>query len=175
MHLSDCPRLVGLRLKYTVNNAAMMDDWHSCNINIELHYNVHMSKYIHVLLHVLGSQWSIPELSVSWLNIIVFAYISTVFQNGFLDTQWLQDKAKTKDEFLSNKEAFLSTRSRLSSCRRQLDKLTNDRSTRHEYVLNKEVYIFKKYIKSFLAHQCELHGGLWSCVTFCLSVCASRL
>ena len=34
-----------------------------------------------------------------------------------------------KDEFLSDKEAFLLTRSRQSSCRRQLDKPTNDGST----------------------------------------------
>ncbi len=46
-----------------------------------------------------------------------------------MDTQWLKDKSKTKDEFLSDKEAFLSTRSRQSLCRQQLDKPTNDGST----------------------------------------------
>ena len=56
MHLSDCRRLVGLRLNYAVNNRAMMDEGHSRNVNIVLHYknnNVHISKYIlvQVLLH----------------------------------------------------------------------------------------------------------------------------
>ncbi len=47
----------------------------------------------------------------------------------FFDTRWPDDKSKTKDQFLSDKEAFMSTRSRQSSCQQQLDKPTNDGST----------------------------------------------
>ncbi len=67
---------------------------------------------------------------ISWLNsAMYYLQIFLTIQNGFLDTQSLEDKSKTKDEFLSDKEAFLSTISRQSSCRQQLDKLTNDGST----------------------------------------------
>ncbi len=58
-----------------------------------------------------------------------YLQIFSTIKNGFLDTQWLKDKSKTKDEFLSDKGAFLSTRSQQSSCRHQLDKPTNDGST----------------------------------------------